>query len=471
MTLLPTPDSLPAHRDVPAADVQRALVGAHRVVFLDDDPTGTQTVRDLPVLTSWSVDDIAWALAQPTAAFFILTNTRSLTPEAAAHRDREIVQACLTAAEKAGTQLTFASRSDSTLRGHFPLETDVISEVIADRGGTVDGVLLAPAYIDAGRLTINGVHMLRTATGLVPVADSEFARDATFGYRSSRLADWVAEKSGGRIPRDNVIEISLDTIRGESSAVLAARLSSARDGRIVVVDAVTDDDLRAVALAVMAVEQAGSTFVYRIGPSFVRARVGQQAMPPVDDESLAGLVRSGGHGLVVVGSHVGLTSRQLSQLAERRPFVGVELDVEAVLDEKRAGQHVREVAAAAAGALTESLVVVSTTRRLVTGPDHTVSLDISRRVSTALSRAVGQIVATHRPSFVVAKGGITSSDIATEALGIHRAWVRGSVLPGIVSLWEAAAGPAAGLPYVVFPGNVGDDAALADVVDRFEVTA
>jgi len=268
-----------------------------------------------------------------------------------------------------------------------------------------------------------------------------------------------------------VIEISLDTIRGESSAVLAARLSSARDGRIVVVDAVTDDDLRAVALAVMAVEQAGSTFVYRIGPSFVRARVGQQAMPPVDDESLAGLVRSGGHGLVVVGSHVGLTSRQLSQLAERRPFVGVELDVEAVLDEKRAGQHVREVAAAAAGALTESLVVVSTTRRLVTGPDHTVSLDISRRVSTALSRAVGQIVATHRPSFVVAKGGITSSDIATEALGIHRAWVRGSVLPGIVSLWEAAAGPAAGLPYVVFPGNVGDDAALADVVDRFEVTA
>jgi uncharacterized protein YgbK (DUF1537 family) len=314
MTVLPAPDSLPALRVVPAAKVQHALVGAHRVVVLDDDPTGTQTVRDLPVLTSWSVDDIAWALAQPTAAFFILTNTRSLTPEAAAQRDREIVQACLTAAEKTGAQLTFASRSDSTLRGHFPLETDVISEVITDRGGTVDGVLLAPAYIDAGRLTINGVHMLRTPTGLMQVADSEFARDATFGYRSSRLADWVAEKSGGRIPRETVIELPLDIIRGESSAALTARLSSARDGQIVAVDAVTDDDLRAVALAVMAAERAGSSFVYRIGPSFVRARVGQESTPPVDDESVAALVSSGGHGLVVVGSHVGLTSRQLRSM-------------------------------------------------------------------------------------------------------------------------------------------------------------
>jgi hypothetical protein len=38
------------------------------------------------------------------------------------------------------------------------------------------------------------------------------------------------------------------------------------------------------------------------------------------------------------------------------------------------------------------------------------------------------------------------------------------MLPGIVSLWEPVDGPAAGIPYVVFPGNVGDDRSLLGVV-------
>jgi uncharacterized protein len=47
------------------------------IIVLDDDPTGTQTVADVPVLTSWTVDDLRWALCQDSAVFFVLTNTRS----------------------------------------------------------------------------------------------------------------------------------------------------------------------------------------------------------------------------------------------------------------------------------------------------------------------------------------------------------------------------------------------------------
>ena len=157
------PDSL-SEIAVPAQQVREALTDARRVVFLDDDPTGTQTVRDLPVLTRWTLDDITWALQQQTPGFFILTNTRSLDRGAAAERDHDIADACLRAARNLGIPLAFASRSDSTLRGHFPLETDVISDVVSAHGDTVDGILLAPAYIDAGRLTINGVHVVRSAT-------------------------------------------------------------------------------------------------------------------------------------------------------------------------------------------------------------------------------------------------------------------------------------------------------------------
>jgi uncharacterized protein YgbK (DUF1537 family) len=430
--------------------VRRALRGARRVVVLDDDPTGTQTVRDLPVLTRWTEDDIGWALRQDAPGFFVVTNTRSLGPAQAAAWVREVVSACQAVAERERVRLAFASRGDSTLRGHYPLETDAIAELVP-----VDAVLLCPAYVDAGRVTIGGVHYVRTSGDLLPVAESEFARDPVFGYRSSRLADWVEEKTRGRIRAGDVLELTLDALRGADAHTdaetdtdaLRDRLAEARDGRVVAVDAVDDDGLRAVVLGVLAAEAAGSRFVYRVGPSFVRARVGQEAPPPLDDALLAALVRPGGHGLVVVGSHVGQTNRQLARLAERRRFVGVELDARKVVidtasaDDVEATDHIRALAASAIAALGDSLVVLSTSRTPVTGADETTSLDIARRVSVALTQVVGEIVAARRPSFVVAKGGITSADLATKALGIDRAWVRGSLLPGIVSLWQAASGP------------------------------
>ena len=460
-------EALPAPRRTPVEAVRQRLAGARRLVVLDDDPTGTQTVREVPVLTRWDADDVRWALRQPGPGFFVLLNTRSLSPEAAAARNREVATACLAAAEESGIELAFASRSDSTLRGHFPLEVDVLAAVLAERGRPLDAVLLSPAYLDAGRVTLDGIHWLRQEDGLLPVAESEFARDASFGYRSSRLRDWVAEKAGADRAA-GVIEVGLDVIRSPDPGRLTETLWAARDGRIVVPDAVDDDDLRATVLAVLAAEAGGSRFLYRVGPSFVRARMGQRAEPPVDAGRLAALVDRGRHGLVVVGSHVGLTGRQLERLRSRAAVVDVELDVAAVVDPARAAAHLRQVVDRAASSLRSGLVVLSTSRRLLTGATPAESLALAGRVSAALTRATREIVTAHRPAFVVAKGGITSSDIATGALGIDRAWVRGSLLPGIVSLWEAATGPAAGLPYVVFAGNVGDDDSLAAVVAALE---
>jgi uncharacterized protein YgbK (DUF1537 family) len=72
-----------------------------------------------------------------------------------------------------------------------------------------------------------------------------------------------------------------------------------------------------------------------------------------------------------------------------------------------------------------------------------------------------------RPRFLIAKGGITSSDVATRGLGVRRALVRGQILPG-VPVWRLGAEARfPGLDYVVFPGNVGGDTALADAVRKF----
>lgn len=459
-------DGLPPVREVSAAEVAARTADGPRLVVLDDDPTGTQTVADVPVLTSWTVDDLCWALRQDSSAFFVLTNTRSLSAEDATARNREVVRALHVASAAEKTGYVLASRGDSTLRGHFPLETDVLSETLTHLGaGAPDGVVVVPAYIEAGRLTVDSRHWMRTADGLLPVGESEFARDATFGYRNSTLPEWVEEKTGGRVPADQVLRITLNDLRHGGPEHTARLLSSLRGGRTAVVDAVCDDDLRVLSLALAQAEDNGARLLYRVGPSFVRARAGQAARAPLTPAELRPLRGDAPHGLIVVGSHVALTTRQLDRLRERGGIIEYELDVAVLLDEKRRDAHIAEVAAAAAGALDTADAVIRTSRTLVTGADADDSLAISRRVSAALVEAVRQVNAARRPAFVVAKGGITSSDTATHGLEIRRAWARGTLLPGIVSLWEPVDGPAAGIPYIVFAGNVGGTDALADAID------
>jgi uncharacterized protein YgbK (DUF1537 family) len=451
-----------------------------RVVFLDDDPTGTQTIADLPVLTSWSVADLRWALQQQTTGFFVLTNTRSLSETDTAELNREVVDALDQAATAEQVSYVIASRSDSTLRGYFPLETNVLAEELAARGTVVDGVVVCPAYVEPGRVTVDSVHWARIGDGMIPVSQSEFAKDTSFGYRNSDLRDWVEEKTAGRIRRDQVARITLTDIRAGGPDRLFEIISQLSNGQPVVVDTAADADQQVVVLALLRAEAAGKNFIYRIGPSFVRARTGQRATPPADAERLRQILstqpsdtddaRPGTeHGLIAVGSHVGLTTRQLDRLRDRDKIIELELDVPTLLDDSVRDRHVNDVAAEAAKVLrnndAESDVVIRTSRTLITGEDAVSSLVIARTVSAALVGTVREIVSQIRPSFVLAKGGITSSDTATEGLGMTRAWCRGTMLPGIISLWEPVTGLAQGIPYIVFAGNVGDDDALGAVVD------
>ncbi|WP_211366157.1 nucleotide-binding domain containing protein [Pseudonocardia kunmingensis] len=175
-----------------------------------------------------------------------------------------------------------------------------------------------------------------------------------------------------------------------------------------------------------------------------------------------GTPRPGG-GLIVIGSHVGLTTRQLDAMREGRPDVRtVELHVPQLLGDAPA--ELDAVVADVVAGLAEGDVVLHTSRDLVRGDSAGASLRIARTVSAALVEVVRRTLAQRPPRFVIAKGGITSSDVAGEGLQIRRAVVRGPMLPGIVSLWEPVDGPARGIPYVVFAGNVGDDRSLLDVV-------
>ena len=307
---------VPAGPAVDPADVAASLTRA--LVVLDDDPTGTQSVADLPVITGWSVDDLAWALSTGAGAVYVMTNSRSLDPADAERVNVEVVTNALAAAERVGRRVAFVSRSDSTLRGHFPVEPATIADLLERAGTRVDGIVLSPAFPDAGRITVHGTHYAgAAATGFVPVGETEFADDKTFGYTASALPAWVEEKTAGAVRADDVIVIDLAALRTDEDAVVAA-LSAARNRAPIAVDCVEENDLLLLARALQRAEDAGSTFVYRVGPPFVRARIGQAPRAPLTaaearPADFAPESDAVG-GLVVVGSHVGLTGRQVDAL-------------------------------------------------------------------------------------------------------------------------------------------------------------
>jgi uncharacterized protein YgbK (DUF1537 family) len=445
----------------------RAMRAADGVLLgvLDDDPTGSQAVHGVQVVTVLDERAYAAALAGPAATCFVLTNTRSLDEPAAVETNRRAARGLISVAERDSVRVQLISRSDSTLRGHVMAEVAALQATRREMlGRGFDGVLLVPAFLEAGRLTAGDIHWARTGAGLAPVGETEFARDAAFGYTASDLRDFVAEKSGGAIAPEDVRSISLEDIRLGGPPRVTELLAAIQDGAWVVVNATEYSDLDAVAFGVMAAERAGQEFLFRTGPSFVRALAGLGPRAPLRGPDIWPAGRPSGHGLIVVGSHVSQTSRQVAALRAHGVTTDIELDVPAIIGGTRTGD-VAATARQVTGALSRSDVLLYTSRARVTGRDAAGSLAIGRQVSAALSRIVRAALAA-KPAWIVAKGGITSHDVAVHGLGIRRAEVTGQLFPGVISVFRPleAAPEAIGVPYVVFAGNVGDEGTLGQVV-------
>lgn len=438
--------------------------GADRTVLvLDDDPTGTQTVRDVAVLIDPTGADLDGVLTAATPLAFILTNSRSLPATDAAALGRRLGELIASASARTGRPVSVVSRGDSTLRGHFPVEVEALAEGL----GAADApIVLMPYLGDAGRLTIGDVHYLVRDGAAVPVGETEFARDPAFAFSASNLREWVAERlaAAGAAERPTA-SASLDLIRGGGPAAVADLLAQLPARAVCVANAADDRDAEVVAAAVVEVERAGRPVLARTAAGYVRARAGQARTP---DLAAAELPVGAGPGLVVVGSHVPMTTRQLERLLVDPPAALelVELPAAAAARDAEA-EHARAAAAARAIELLSGgtiPVIATSRRRLEGGGDDRDGLWLAGRVSAMLVGAAREVVAAGRPAWVVAKGGITSSDVATRALGARRATVLGQVLAG-VPVWRVSDPDGrAAMTLVVFPGNVGEDDGLRDVV-------
>ncbi len=431
-----------------------------KIIVLDDDPTGSQTVHSCLLLTRWDPATLRAALLDAAPLFFVLTNTRGMDAARAVTVTREVChnlkQALADlAAEGRAFNPIFISRSDSTLRGHYPVETDVMAEEL----GPFDAHFLTPAFFEGGRFTRDGIHYLMVDGTPMPVAETEFARDSVFGYRHSFLPDYVEEKTAGRIRAAEVERFSLADVRGD----LSARLDALAGNRCVAVDAETHDDMNRFADQVRAAAARGRRFLFRSAASLLTA-LARLPPQPVAAAGMRAFTRDGRPGAVIVGSHVRKTTTQLAKLLARDGVEALEVEVDRISSD-RAGLLATILARAATAHELGRIVVIYTSRGERRFDDAATRLAFGEAVSAFLMDVVRGL--PESLGFLISKGGITSNDVLSDGLALRAARVLGQILPGCSVVRCPDDHPRfPGLPVVIFPGNVGDDDALTTVCRR-----
>ncbi len=434
-----------------------------KIVVLDDDPTGIQTVHGNYLLTNWCEENLQAAFADDKPFFYLLANTRAMTAQQAEQTIREAMSAVLKVNETQNFRLIFISRSDSTLRGHFPLEPETMREEVEKRGMQLGlPVFFIPAFFEAGRYTIEGTHYMKEGEKLIPVSETEFARDNVFGYTQSKLTEYIREKSNEKITTSQVGSIGLNILRNQDVDSITKTIEAERGKQYVTVDAFDYCDLRKFSLAFLQAfnQSEKSAAILRTSSSLPKALSGISDTALLSTEIIS---RKDGSGIFIVGSHVKKSTTQLSVLLNASGVTGVMVDVDEIL--RSPEELLKKTEEQLLALHQQGVVPVVYTSRTERRSDDPVLRQLNgQKISDFLVEIVRNL--PFQPAYLVAKGGITSHDILTKGLEIERARVLGQILSGVPTVRTGSDNHFPNMPYIIFPGNVGSEEALKEVFEK-----
>lgn len=437
-----------------------------KIIVLDDDPTGVQTVHGISVYTDWSLESIEMGFKEDNTMFFLLTNSRGFTAAETEQAHIEIAENIVKVANKVNKDFIVISRGDSTLRGHYPLETEVLKNTVEQNSKVpYDGEVILPFFKEGGRFTIDNIHYVQYDEQLIPAGETEFAKDRTFGYKKSHLGEWVEEKTEGKYTAENTTYISLTSLRELNVEGITNQLLQVKNFDKVVVNAVDYVDVEIFVIALVKAMKAGKQFMFRSAAALTKVIGGVSDKSLLTREELIKEETNHG-GLILVGSHVKKTTEQLEVLKTNESIEFIEFDCHLVLEANKFQQEIDRVIETTESLIKEGKTVTVYTRRerldLGEGKKEE-ELKLSVQISDAVTSIVQRL--SIRPNFIIAKGGITSSDIGTRGLEVKRATVAGQIKPGIPVWLTGEESKFPGIAYVIFPGNVGAVTTLKETVD------
>ncbi len=446
-----------------------------KIIVFDDDPTGSQTVHGCPLLLRWDKETLIKGLNNSSPLLFLLTNSRSLSPEMAEIRIREICKILKELISDLGLKnkdFLFVSRGDSTLRGHGVLEPEVINQEL----GPFNATFHIPAFFEGARITIDGIHLLNN----IPVHKTIFAKDKIFGYSTSNLALWLEEKSNSKIKAGNITSISLEDLNNahrheKDMKNFVNLLSNLKDNRIVTVDATSKIHLDTFVKAIKELSDS-KRFLFRSAASLINslAEISTESNKIKDLSSLIIKESSGKNkpGLILVGSHVKLADQQLEVILNQKSCIGIEIDLNEIMPIFEKDKSEKFLIEFENKLLSEMIYILNANKTLVlytTRGELSFQSNINRIefgifLAELMARLAGRC--SNKLGYIISKGGITTNTLLSEGLKLSLVNLKGQVLPGLSVVCPEEVSIA--LPIITFPGNLGNKDTLLDVWNIME---
>lgn len=470
-----TISSLPTLSERESMQVNKMLTEERKkldsiIIVLDDDPTGTQTVHGVNVYTDWDEATLRRAFLENKNIFYILTNSRSFSEKDTIDVHTKIGKRISEISAELERPFLLVSRGDSTLRGHFPTETEALKKAIEeDSDNKISGEIICPFFFEGKRFTFNNIHYLKQNSTFIPVGETEFSKDATFGFKSSNLIDYVIEKSHKKINRRDIISIPIEMLRNIEIDNIVDILLTCSEFQKIIINALNYTDLKVFAIAFFRAMKKGKSFIVRSAASLPKVLAGIEDIPYLKIQDVKDEETSKG-GLVIVGSHVNLTNKQLANLMSADLNINFqEFNINAYDYQRSFREEIGRVLKLTEYQMnkgTTTVIYTSRELKLPSNMNKEKKLAISVSISEALTQIVSELVIV--PKYVVAKGGITSSDVATKGLKIKKGFVLGQISAGIPVWRTDSDSKFPNMPYIIFPGNVGSEYTLKEIIQELE---
>ena len=279
------------------------------------------------------------------------------------------------------------------------------------------------------------------------------------------MPEYIQEKTGGKYQADSVTCISLTDLRAMNYEKIEQQLMAVNDFNKIIVNAVDYADVKVFCTALYRAMAKGRVFMLRTAAAIVKVLGGIGDKPLLSRRDMVVNETENG-GVIVVGSHTDKTTKQLETLKTLDNIQFIEMDATLVKDDAAFAREVQRCLDMEEECIRQGKTVCCyTTRSLITADtgNKEDDLRLSVKISEAVQSLVGRLTVT--PAFVIAKGGITSSDVGTKALAVRRANVLGQIRPGIPVWQTGAESKFPNTPYVIFPGNVGEAETLREAVE------
>jgi len=440
-----------------------------KIIIFDDDPTGSQTVYGCPLLLNWDEQNLEKAFKQSSPLIFILANTRSLSAVLAVKKTREICSSIKKYFLRQGyskENYFYVSRGDSTLRGHGVLEPAILAEEL----GPFHATFHIPAFLEGGRTTENGIHYLNG----IPVHKTDFGRDKIFGFSTSNLAEWVEEKSLGKIQAKNILhleikQLEIALISEDGFKSLLSFLSKLENNISVVVDAKLPHHLDVLASAIKIISKE-KRFLFRTAASFINSLSGLQPNPKSTSDLVSLKSKNIDFdykpGLIMGGSHVQLATDQLEVLMKDNSCKGLEIPVSKLADIFASEDCQEEISKLEEILLSkiDDILDVKKVPVLYTSREEIKFSSCSKRMNFGLELAEFMAILvrkiTNKLGYIISKGGITTQLLLQKGLNFQQVDLKGQILPGLSIVTSNS--DQYDLPVVTFPGNLGNENTLLE---------